>query len=176
MPIGIIKAEKEQNILKKGSEKWSVISRVSTCDIKCWHQILLQAMANLSPISIAKFGLWALSSHHFPSALPLGNEITGTEIDGSFKEDVKEKLKHYVCVCPQLPRASVSKEQRSAHPQADMQCCPGHCLEPLSPIRNERNHTLETLIFQQHPTLCCTNTPELVLHLQPRAFLYNPNS
>lgn len=49
-------------------------------------------MANLLPTSIGKFGLQAPSSHHFPSALLLVSEISGTEIDGSFKEDVKEML------------------------------------------------------------------------------------
>lgn len=184
-PQGLYKQKKNRIFSRKAlkSKVWS--PRWGLVPLNVWHQILLQVMANLSPTSIAKFGLQAPPSHHFPLALPLANEISGTEIDGSFKEDVKEKLEHYVCICPLLPRASLFPKDPGEHSHrkifsAVLGTAWSHSASfPMSgttawshsPVPNEKNHSLETLICQQHHALCCANTPELMLHLQSRAFL-----
>lgn len=154
--------------LKSGvrSPGWALVP------LNIWHQILLQAMANLSPTSIAKFGLWALSSHHFPSASPLANEISGTEIEGSFKEDVKEKLERCVCVRPQPPRASLFPEGRGQHTHG--QICSAALgtawhRSALIPVRGITawfsSSTLHCAVLT-HLSLCCTCNPRL----------YNPSS
>lgn len=91
-PQELYKQKKNRTFSRKAlkSKVWS--PGWALVPLNAWHQISLQAMANLLPTSIGKFGLQAPSSHHFPSALLLVSEISGTEIDGSFKEDAKEML------------------------------------------------------------------------------------
>lgn len=122
-------------------------------------------MANLSPTSIAKFGLRAHSSHHFPSALPLANEISGTEIDGSIKEDVKEKLEHCVCVCPQLPklhcfqRAEVSTPTCSAALGTTWSHSAMFPMKGITAWRHWFSSSTPHCAGLTHLNLCCTCNP-----------------
>lgn len=75
--------------------------------LSVWHQAIITA-GDSKILTNFNSKVWAIGSpsfHHFPLALLLDNEIRVTEIDWSLKKYVKEKIRRYLRVCPQLPRA-----------------------------------------------------------------------